>query len=165
MKKLSLWRAIGCGMLVTLLAIPAIWITITIRTNERRNELANSEYKKICREEGLLKKENKEKWKQLKRDVESGLVDSRFLRIHIPRYLGQHDHYQDILGPLIPIGKSNRLFRQKILVSYRSKNILQISDIIVVHDNLFSIYALRFVARSCYGELQGFDRVINHHYY
>jgi hypothetical protein len=161
----NLRRRLGCWLPLALLLVIATWIMLVLLNNERRNNLGKIEYARLCREDALLDNVNKERWNKLRRDVESGNVDSRDLRIAVPRYYGPNDQYQDTLGPLVALGDSGRLFRQSMFVYKRDSKIVTISNIIVIDNQLFGIYGLPFISRSCYSDLKSFDQIINHNQY
>lgn len=127
--------------------------------------MVNRQFERLCKKDYLLDGEDKQRWDVLERNVESGAVDSRDLRIKIEEYKGPTDRYQDVLGPLKAIDGSQGLFRQDILVLYRKDEILRISNVIAIQENLIAIYAPPFSSRSCYSQLVDFDRVINRHFY
>ncbi|MFM7858285.1 MAG: hypothetical protein ACKO96_41805 [Flammeovirgaceae bacterium] len=164
MKRQRSWLTLGCGGLFAVSIIVIFFAFSVVQENERKNELAGKQFERLCKKDSLLDRDNRQRWHALERNVESGAVDSRDLRIQIPLYEGPADRYQDIMGPLKPAGQSGRLFRRDILVFKDSKEIVRISDIVAIKENIISIYALPFASRSCYNELMDFDRVINRHH-
>lgn len=157
----------GCALPVIWLVSLFVWSLIVHRSDESKNEVARIEYARLCSARFLLDEQNYKKWNSLKEDIISKKINFVELKIKVDDYDGPFEKYQNLLGQLESFDVNERLFRQKIHLLRNGREILQFSDLIVVFPRKSPLWgfslALDFTSRSCYSDVDEFDKIINYH--